>query len=454
MTPAGRDGHRTAVIGAGIAGLCAAQALRRAGRPGVLYDRRPTWGGHTSSDVFAGHWFDEGPHLSFTRDERVREVFAAGADDAGGLEELPARITNYFEGAWVEHPAQVNLRGLPPELVTACIVDMAEARARPPHVSTYADWLVGMYGRTFAETFPFRYTRKYWTVEADRLGLDWIGPRMQQPTLDQMVRGALDPPVVGDFHYLQRYRYPSRGGFASFLGRLDPGTELRAGTEVVGLDLAAKRLRLSDGSSDEYDRLVSTMPLDVLVERLEGVRVPTEVRDAGRALLCTSVVLVDLCISRHDLADHEWFYVYDEDISFSRAHYPSMLSPSMSPPGEGSLQAEVYFSRERPLQEPADALPERVAGELVRMGVLRSTDEVIAGRARTLSHANVVFDHDRAAALAVIKPFLAEHDVVLAGRYGEWEYQWTDNAANSGWRAAAAVIGCDVDELLGAGTGA
>lgn len=438
----------TAIIGAGIAGLCAADGLRRAGRDTVVYDSRPSWGGHTSSDCFAGHWFDEGPHLSFTRDERVRSLFARGAEAAGGAHELPARITNRFEGHWVEHPAQVNLRGLPADLVTACLVDKAEAVAHPADVRTYADWLVGMYGRTFAETFPFRYTRKYWTVEPDQLGLDWIGPRMQQPSLAEMVRGALDPPVGGDFHYLSSYRYPVRGGFASFLGDLDPGGSLRGGREVVAVDVREKRLRFADGSSEEYSELVSTMPLDVLVGRLEGIRVPHEVREAAAALLCTSVVLVDVCVNRSDLFDHEWFYVYDEDVSFARAHLPSLLAPGMSPPGQGSVQVEVYHSRRRPLTDDPDALVARVVRELVGMGILRDADEVLAARARNLSHANVVFDHARADALAAVKAFVAEQGIVLAGRYGEWEYQWTDDAARSGWRAAAAVVGTDVEPLL------
>jgi protoporphyrinogen oxidase len=442
---------RTSIIGAGIAGLCALDGLRRAGHDAVVYDGRPGWGGHTSSDRLAGHWFDEGPHLSFTRDDRVRRLFERGVEGRGGVHELPARITNWFEGSWVEHPAQVNLRGLPPELVTACLVDKADAVAHPPQVRTYADWLVAMYGTTFAENFPFRYTRKYWTVEPEQLGIDWIGPRMQQPSLAEMVRGALEPPVPGDFHYLSSYRYPARGGFASFLGALDPGSSLRADTEVVAVDVRERRLRFADGSSEEYEQLVSTMPLDVLVGRLQGVPVPDRVRDAARALLCTSVVLVDVCVARSDLFDHEWFYVYDEDISFSRAHLPSLLAPGMSPSGQGSIQVEVYHSRERPLSDPVGSLPDRVVGELVQMGILRSADEVIATRARNLSHANVVFDHARADALAVLLPFVAAQGIQLAGRYGEWEYQWTDDAARSGWRAAAAIAGRDVDDLLSAG---
>lgn len=96
MPPAATGPVRTSVIGAGVAGLCAADGLRRAGQDVVVYDRRPGWGGHTSSDRFAGHWFDEGPHLSFTRDERVRSLFARGAEATGGVHELPARITNWY----------------------------------------------------------------------------------------------------------------------------------------------------------------------------------------------------------------------------------------------------------------------------------------------------------------------------------------------------------------------
>jgi protoporphyrinogen oxidase len=131
-------------------------------------------------------------------------------------------------------------------------------------------------------------------------------------------------------------------------------------------------------------------------------------------------------------------------------HFPHMLAPSMAPAGKGSIQAEVYFSRKRPLDASPQEVASRAVDEFVRMGILRNREEVIFARPQVVDYANVVFDHNRAAALAEIKPFIEERcGIVLAGRYGEWDYHWTDDATNAGWKAAATITGIELEELLG-----
>jgi UDP-galactopyranose mutase len=53
--------------------------------------------------------------------------------------------------------------------------------------------------------------------------------------------------------------------------------------------------------------------------------------------------------------------------------------------------------------------------------------------------AYVVYDHDRAGNVSVIRNWLAEHDIVLAGRYAEWEYYNSDHAFVSGKKAAEQI---------------
>jgi UDP-galactopyranose mutase len=53
--------------------------------------------------------------------------------------------------------------------------------------------------------------------------------------------------------------------------------------------------------------------------------------------------------------------------------------------------------------------------------------------------AYVVYDHERADNVRTIRTWLAERDVVLAGRYAEWEYYNSDHAFIAGRNAAAAV---------------
>jgi UDP-galactopyranose mutase len=56
-----------------------------------------------------------------------------------------------------------------------------------------------------------------------------------------------------------------------------------------------------------------------------------------------------------------------------------------------------------------------------------------------MPHAYVVYDHARAANVKVIRDWLLAHDIVLAGRYSEWEYYNSDHAFLAGKKAADRV---------------
>jgi hypothetical protein len=53
--------------------------------------------------------------------------------------------------------------------------------------------------------------------------------------------------------------------------------------------------------------------------------------------------------------------------------------------------------------------------------------------------AYVVYDHARAANVALVKRWMAAQDIVLAGRYSEWEYYNSDHAFLAGKKAAEAI---------------
>ncbi len=204
------------VLGTGMAGYGAAHRLREAGMRPILFDKRPHYGGHTASFGFEGKYtFDEGPHVSFTKHERLQRLFADSID--GKFETLHTKVNNYWKGHWVKHPAQVNLYGLPTEVIVNVIRDFVDAqRADHGEITNYEQWLSASFGNTFAENFPMQYTIKYHTTDAKNMSLDWIGPRLYQAKLEEVLRGALAP-ASQDVHYISHFRYPSHGGFVSYL---------------------------------------------------------------------------------------------------------------------------------------------------------------------------------------------------------------------------------------------
>jgi protoporphyrinogen oxidase len=426
------------VLGTGMAGFGAAYRLNRAGITPVMYDRNGYYGGHTTSFRYDTNFvFDQGPHISFTKDPRIQDLFADSVDQR--YETVQINLNNYWRGYWPRHPVQLHLHGLPEEVIVKVIADFVEERQGPERlVRNYADWLLSSYGRTFAELFPMQYTRKYHQTSADNMTTDWLGPRMYRPSLEEILRGAIAPssPHV---HYITHFRYPSEGGFVSYLKKFVPLGNLKLNHELVSIDPRTRKLSFTNGVVAHYDALISSVPLPDLVRMIQGT--PHDVLDASRRLACSTCVLVNVGVDREDLSNAHMTYFYDEDICFTRLSFPHMLSATNAPKGTGSIQAEVYFSEKyKPFTGSPEDWVQPVISDLRRCGILRETDRILCRKAMLLRYANIIFDLDRSVALETVHSYLDEVGIAYCGRYGDWGYMWTDESFKSGERAAETAL--------------
>jgi protoporphyrinogen oxidase len=428
-----------AILGTGMAGFGAAHAAHEAGLRPVMYDMRDHIGGHTASYEFPGGWtFDEGPHVSFTDDVRIQNLLAANID--GKYEEAATRVNNYWKGHWIKHPAQINLHGLPADLVTKILLEFVELGqcAESPSIRNYEDWLRASFGNTFAETFPMEYTIKYHTTDAANMNTEWIGPRLYRPKLEEVLRGALQA-NSDDVHYISGFRYPSRGGFLAYLQPFCKLAEIKLDHKVVRIDPKLRLLHFENGVTAGYGGLVSSIPLPELIPMIVGA--PRDILDAAERLACSEAVIVSLGIDRADLVEAHWSYFYDRDVFFTRLSTPHLQSPNNVPPGCGSLQAECYYSKKyRPLdRRPADCI-EPVIADLKRCGVLRETDRILFRHAMHIRYANVIFDLESTECAAAVHGFLDDIGIGYCGRYGDWAYIWTDQSFVSGENALQRIL--------------
>ncbi|MGN6097280.1 MAG: protoporphyrinogen/coproporphyrinogen oxidase [Bosea sp. (in: a-proteobacteria)] len=426
------------VLGTGMAGFGAAHRLRDEGITPVMYDKNAYYGGHTMSFRYdPGFVFDIGPHISFTKDERIQDLFADSVDQL--YETIQINLNNYWRGYWPQHPVQLHLNGLPEDVVVKVIADFVDERQKPERpINNYDDWLVASFGSTFAELFPKQYTRKYHLTSAENMSTDWLGPRIYRPSLEEVLRGAISASSP-NIHYITHFRYPKQGGFVSYLQKFVPLGDIRLKHELVSIDPRSRVLSFSNGLQAGYDMLISSVPLPDLVRMIDGT--PRDVLEAAGRLACSSCVLVNIGIDRADISKAHMSYFYDEDICFTRLGFPHMLSDSNAPSGMGSIQAEVYFSdKYRPFSgQPSDWI-EPVINDLRRCGLLRDRDRILCSNAMYLRYANIIFDLDRAAALATVHGYLDDLGIAYCGRYGDWGYMWTDESFKSGEAAAATAM--------------
>lgn len=429
---------KIAILGAGMAGFGAAHRLYMEGVKPIIYEKNHYHGGNSSSFKFDdGFIFDMGPHISFTKVKRIQELFAESVDQK--FEILQAQVNNYWKGLWIKHPAQCNLYGLPEDIMVNILLDFVNVQNKKNFkINNYADWLVASFGRTFAETFPMQYGLKFHTTTADNMSTEWIGPRMYQPDLEEVFRGALSPKTP-NIHYVDHFRYPTNNGFVSYLNLFLKQTDLQLSHKLVNLDPKNKELCFSNGTVYPYEHAISSLPLPELIPLIAGT--PEYVVEASQKLACTTCVIVNIVLNREDISETNWQYFYDRDIFFTRLSFPHMLSPNNTPPETGSIQAEIYFSKKyRPLDRPPQECIQPVISDLKRCGLIRENDKILFSNAMVIPYANIIFDLERADALATVHGYLEDIEVLYCGRYGEWGYLWTDESFISGENAAQKTL--------------
>ena len=410
------------VLGAGAAGISAAYHAAKAGKETVLLEKRDRYGGLCDHFHKAGFRFDHAVHFAFSKNE----AYSALLEKTDLLAHRP-QAYNYEQGRWLKHPVQNNLYPLPVEEKVEAIKSFIERPARRAD-SNYHSWLYEQFGTVIADRYPARYTLKYWTVPPESLSTDWIGNRLHRPSLEEVLFGAMTDATPLTY-YLPEFYYPRRGGFKAIFEPLMEDLELRTGKEVVRIDPARRIVECRDGTFEDFEYLVSSLPLPEITKMIDNA--PLRVLKAAGELWATAIALVSIGLKVPQAGDHLWFYIYDQEILPARAHAPYRKSPDNAPAGCSSLQFEIYFSRHKPLPLTSEALLEHVTGSAEKMGLFKVSDLAVTD-CRILPYANVVFEKGMQAKRKLVRDYLEQKGILSVGRFGEWDYLWTDQCYLSG----------------------
>lgn len=185
-----------------------------------------------------------------------------------------------------------------------------------------------------------------------------------------------------------------------------------------------------------YSDLISSVPLPEIIPLIDGVAEDARQAAIGARLLrqySSTSVFVAVIFPKPQ--SHP-------EVSISRVNLPHVFSAQNAPPGCGSIQAEIYFSRKyKPLQVHPDELMNDALDDLRQCGFIRSAAEIVLCATAVNRYANIIYDTDRAAALRTVHGFLHDLRIHYCGRYGRWNHAWTDQAFVDGERTAHEVVG-------------
>ena len=477
------------VIGAGPTGLSAAYHL---GERALLLEQNDKVGGWCRSVTTNGFTFDYAGHIMFSSDPYVHQLYKLLLGDNVHWQDREAWI--YSKNVYTRYPFQGALYGLPADVIKECIVGAIEARFGPlkgngegsrngttnGHANgngkaaackesisdccadgilessaklvkstnsdragqgeprNFEEFIYKVWGSGIARHFAIPYNRKLWAVPLNEMETSWLGGRVPLPDLEEMIEGALKP-VPKPMGPNARFGYPLRGGFQALMDAFLPHLkgELKLNSSVRSVSPSSRTVTLQDGSQHSYSHLISTMPLPKLIGCIEGV--PASIRSAAEKLRHISVRCVHLGIGRENLTEKHWIY-YPEETVFHRIFVQGNASPYCNPPGGFGLTCEITYSKDKPLPCDGDALIARCIEDCRRVGIVGANDPVWAATQCDLPHAYVIYNHARKEAVTIIREWLEEKGIYLAGRYSEWEYYNSDHAFLAGKKAAETVL--------------
>lgn len=412
------------IIGAGIAGLGASYALRQHGVPSIILEKDSDYGGLCGSFKINGFRFDRFVHLSHTQDEYVKGLFLLSSPEL--ITHIPNPY-NIYKRKWIKHPAQNNLFPLDAEEKKLVVNDFLSRPKVQCVIHDYEQWLRLQYGNYFAEHFPMVYTRKYWMKDACELRTEWVGQRLYQPSVEEVIHGS-ESPETPMTYYAKEMRYPKEGGYKGFLKEFAKDADIRYHAEVSVIDANLHNVHTKGGDIYHYDRLISSMPLPELLKCLNGV--PEHVVAASEQLECTSGYRISIGLKTRNIPPYLWWYIYDEDILAARVYSPSLKSPENAPEGCSSLQMEVYCKKgaysERELYSGT-------VEKLFEMGIIKRED-VLFTHISFEKYANVIFTEPIYRVRKIVRDYLSSIGIEAIGRFGEWDYLWSDQSLMSGMR--------------------
>lgn len=441
------------ILGAGLSGLSVADHLSKKGITFKLYEGKSHGGGHIYSEVVDGFVWDEGPHVSFTKHDYVRSYFEANVNNAF-LEYAP-KPANYYKQNWIPHPAQANLYAIPEQLRNQCISDVISVRETFPsnfEPKNYQEWIDYAFGETFADVFAKTYTKKYWTTEPERLTTDWIGKRVYFPEIRDMVDSAKGP-LPKQTHYISTVRYPISGGFYSYIEKIEKQLEVSYNKKVQFISFERKEITFSNGEVEKYSTLISTLPLPQMIANSDA---PEEIKIHAKKLKCSQVLIVNVVVNHPAPIDNHWIYVYDEQFYSTRINFTELLAPNNGTSGKSGIQVEVYFSDYHPLKSSPSEIEKNVLDELLEMKLILSAKDIYSSHHKWIDWANVIFDDKREEAQNAVlnwletkglvrevddlqpmtdwdgKPEQKLGSIILAGRFAQWKYYWTDDCVMRG----------------------
>lgn len=181
----------------------------------------------------------------------------------------------WMKNRWIPYPFQNNICSLPLEDQVNCINGLIEAKVAnaiaksPP--ANFDEWILRVMGEGIANIFMRPYNFKVWAVPTTKMQCSWLGERVATANVAKVVENVLRNKTESGWGPNAVFRFPQRGGTGAIwkaVSTLLPTDKQRYNHTVTTVDAKEKIVTFSNGKQIQYNKLLTTIPLDITLTNL------------------------------------------------------------------------------------------------------------------------------------------------------------------------------------------
>ncbi|SME91754.1 UDP-galactopyranose mutase [Pseudobacteriovorax antillogorgiicola] len=434
------------MIGAGPAGMTAAYQLCKEGHHVTVYEADNAVGGMAKTIKLWGQKVDLGPHRFFSNEKRINEVWLEVVGRNFSMVDRLTRI--YYKKKFFHYPlkpmdALFNL-GIFEAMrcVLSYFVYAIFLKVKDPR--TFEAWVKGRFGKRLYEIFFKTYSEKLWGIKCDELDADFAAQRIKKLSLFGAVWNALMQ-GRGNKHktLVDQFAYPHGGtgavyeAMADFLRSRD--CDVLFETPIRGVHCEGNRVLgvvLQDDHIEPFDEVISTMPLNHLVNSLPNL--PQPVAQAVDSLKFRNTLLVFLEVDSQNLFPDNWVYVHSSDLECGRVtNFRNWTKDIVGESTKTILCLEYWANFDESLwQMSNDELINLAKKEILMTGLIGNS-VVTNGCVRRIPRSYPIYESGYTKTLSIVVEHLKSIEgLTPIGRYGSFKYNNQDHSILMGILAA------------------
>ncbi|MFN8446335.1 MAG: hypothetical protein U0175_36425 [Caldilineaceae bacterium] len=368
-------------------------------------------------EIGGGHWIFGGDPtvLQFIRTVAPVKSYARSSAVYFGEQDL-----------YVPYPLQNHLRYLGTDVVRQALKELVK---EPGKFHTMEEWMREYFGPTLCRLFFFPFHDLY------TAGLyKTIAPQdaYKSPvSLTHVIQGAFEEaPSVG---YNVNFIYPIEG-LNMLAQRMSSLCDIRYGKQAVKIDTQSKEIYFADGSFTGYETLLSTLPLNKMMQmadlKVDAVADPH-----------TSVLVLNIGATRGERCPKEhWLYNPDAKSGFHRVGFYSNVDTSFLPKSarRDNNRVSIYIERayqdgDKPSDTEVTEYSNNVVKELQSWGYIKEAEVVDP----TWIDVAYTWSYPGSRWKEQALQNLEAQGIYQIGRYGRWIFQGIADSVRDGFYAGA-----------------